>query len=69
MGVKCLLGLTATATMATANSVAEHLGIAGDKDAVVRGSSVPNNLMLSVSRDANRERVRKLTLFKTIYSC
>ncbi|XP_072013917.1 ATP-dependent DNA helicase Q4-like [Amphiura filiformis] len=56
LGVKCLLGLTATATMATANSVAEHLGIAGDSDAVVRGSSVPNNLMLSVSRDPNRER-------------
>ena len=57
MGVQCLLGLTATATMATVNSVAEHLGIVGDSDAIVRGCAVPNNLMLSVSRDSNRERV------------
>ena len=66
LGVQCLLGLTATATMATANSVAEHLGIAGDADAIVRGSSVPNNLMLSVSRDPDRERV-KISFPKSVF--
>ncbi|XP_033626697.1 ATP-dependent DNA helicase Q4-like isoform X2 [Asterias rubens] len=55
LGVRCLLGLTATATMATAQSVAQHLGI-NDQEAIIRGTCLPDNLLLSSSRDCNRER-------------
>ena len=56
-GVKCMLGLTATATMTTAISVAHHLGIKHCNDATIRGAPIPDNLKLSVSRDSNREQV------------
>ena len=58
-GVKCFLGLTATATKSTAISVAEHLGIDHRPEAIIRGATIPPNLNLSVSRDLNRDRVRK----------
>ena len=56
-GVRCMLGLTATATMTTAISVARHLGIVGDAAATIRGAPIPANLKLSVSSDGNREQV------------
>ena len=56
-GVRCFLGLTATATRATAASVAEHLGIVHDPGAVIRGGAVPPNLFLSVSCDSDRTQV------------
>jgi len=56
-GVRCMLGLTATATMTTAVSVARHLGIV-DAAATIRGAPIPANLKLSVSSDGNREQVR-----------
>ncbi|XP_014672954.1 PREDICTED: ATP-dependent DNA helicase Q4-like [Priapulus caudatus] len=55
MGVRCFLGLTATATFATASDVATHLGLPRDDSAIVRGAVIPGNLQLSVSRDDNRE--------------
>ncbi|PFX35000.1 ATP-dependent DNA helicase Q4 [Stylophora pistillata] len=55
-GVRCFLGLTATATRATAASVAEHLGIVHDPEAVIRGGAVPPNLFLSVSCDSNKQQ-------------
>lgn len=56
-GVQCFLGLTATATMVTAASVAQHLGINDYQDATIRGSPVPENLRLSVSRDEDKDEV------------
>ena len=56
--MRCLLGLTATATQATASSVAEHLGITRDPGAVIRGGAVPPNLFLSVSCDSERTQVQ-----------
>ena len=52
LGVRCLVGLTATSTRRTAIAVAKHLGIAADeaKHAVLFTSAVPDNLVLSVSR-------------------
>ena len=60
--MQCFLGLTATATRATAASVAEHLGIAHDAKAVIRGGAVPPNLCLSVSCDQDRTQVSKLVI-------
>ncbi|XP_048739523.2 ATP-dependent DNA helicase Q4-like isoform X3 [Ostrea edulis] len=54
-GVQCFLGLTATATQSTSQDVAKHLGILDIDNAIIRGSPVPNNLLLSVSRDDNKD--------------
>ncbi|XP_046565076.1 ATP-dependent DNA helicase Q4-like [Haliotis rubra] len=54
-GVKCFLGLTATATKSTAQDVAKHLGIEDVEKATVRGLPIPKNLVLSVSQDDNRD--------------
>lgn len=62
-GVSCFLGLTATATKSTAADVAHHLGITDMDAATVRGSPVPPNLCLSVSRDENKDEVRPFMLF------
>lgn len=56
-GIRCFLGLTATATLSTAASAAEHLGIAHDASAIVRGLAIPPNLHLSASQDCNRDKV------------
>ena len=58
-GVRCMLGLTATATMVTAASVAKHLGVVDYQSGTIRGSPVPSNLCLSVSRDEDRDEVNK----------
>ncbi|KAM8786487.1 ATP-dependent DNA helicase Q4 [Rhynchonycteris naso] len=61
LGVRCFLGLTATATRSTALDIAKHLGIA--EEAIVRGPvTIPPNLHLSVSmdRDPDQALVRLL---------
>uniref|UniRef100_A0A3P9P8E3 DNA 3'-5' helicase n=1 Tax=Poecilia reticulata TaxID=8081 RepID=A0A3P9P8E3_POERE len=56
LGVKCLLGLTATATLSTALDIAQHLDIS-DKDGIaVRSAAVPPNLNLSVSTDGEKDQ-------------
>ena len=59
-GVNCMLGLTATATVSTACSVAQHLGIHDYQTATIRGSPVPDNLQLSVSKDENIDEVNQI---------
>lgn len=54
-GVKCFLGLTATATRSTARDVANHLNVGDDQSATIRGAAVPPNLILSASRDELRD--------------
>ncbi|NXL54793.1 RECQ4 helicase, partial [Podilymbus podiceps] len=56
LGVRCFLGLTATATLATARDVAHHLGIPAEEGIAVRSAAVPPNLRLSVSEDEDRDR-------------
>ncbi|KAM8977790.1 ATP-dependent DNA helicase Q4 [Pelodytes ibericus] len=63
LGVRCLLGLTATATMATAHDVAHHLGVPEDGGIPVRMASVPPNLHLSVSMDRDKDQAL-VTLLK-----
>lgn len=53
LGVRCILGLTATATLQTETSVSAHLGI--PTDGVLRLTPMPRNLMLSVARPADRK--------------
>lgn len=56
MGVRCFLGLTATATRSTARDVAQHLGIAEELEAS-GSASIPANLHLSVSMDRDSDQV------------
>ena len=56
MRIRTIVGLTATAPVSTLHSIAANLGIsAGDGGGVIRGTLLPLNLRLSVSRDANRD--------------
>ncbi|XP_039265024.2 ATP-dependent DNA helicase Q4-like [Styela clava] len=53
--VKCLVGLTATATMDTCASVARQLGITDIDKGVIAKIDIPDNLVLSVSRDRYKD--------------
>ena len=59
--MKCILGLTATATMATIRSISHHLGMSEFEEATVRGKAMPDNLHLSISRDVDKDRVGSLS--------
>ncbi|OBS67180.1 hypothetical protein A6R68_04272 [Neotoma lepida] len=55
MGVRCFLGLTATATRSTARDVAQHLGITEELE--LSGlATIPANLHLSVSMDRDSDQ-------------
>lgn len=56
MGVRCFLGLTATATRSTARDVAQHLGIAEAVE-LSGSANIPANLHLSVSMDRDSDQV------------
>ncbi|XP_043072964.1 ATP-dependent DNA helicase Q4 [Puntigrus tetrazona] len=56
LGVRCLLGLTATATLSTALDIARHLDISDQDGIAVRSAAVPHNLQLSVSMDRDKEQ-------------
>ncbi|XP_033925661.1 ATP-dependent DNA helicase Q4 [Melopsittacus undulatus] len=55
LGIRCFLGLTATATLATARDVLQHLGIPAEEGITVHSAAVPSNLLLSVSMDRDRD--------------
>jgi len=54
LGVKTILGLTATAPESLTRSVADHLGVL--EDGVIRGPLLPGNLTMTVSKDAERDK-------------
>ncbi|KAL2080063.1 hypothetical protein ACEWY4_023856 [Coilia grayii] len=56
LGVRCLLGLTATATLSTALDIAHHLEITDQDGIAVRSAAVPPNLQLSVSMDRDKDQ-------------
>ncbi|XP_029370262.1 ATP-dependent DNA helicase Q4 [Echeneis naucrates] len=56
LGVRCLLGLTATATLSTALDIAQHLDITDQEGIAVRSAAVPPNLHLSVSMDKEKDQ-------------
>uniref|UniRef100_A0A8C9MKN6 DNA 3'-5' helicase n=1 Tax=Serinus canaria TaxID=9135 RepID=A0A8C9MKN6_SERCA len=55
LGVRCFLGLTATATVATARDVAKHLGIP-EGNSAIGTFGIPENLRLSVSVEADQDQ-------------
>ncbi|XP_045864331.1 LOW QUALITY PROTEIN: ATP-dependent DNA helicase Q4 [Meles meles] len=63
LGVRCFLGLTATATRSTSRDVAQHLGVA-EELVLSEPVTVPANLYLSVSMDKDPEQAL-VTLLKS----
>lgn len=53
--VQTILGLTATATKATRQSIVKHLGISDGLAGVISDIPLPDNLLLTVSNDDNRD--------------
>lgn len=56
LGVTTVLGLTATATLQTRESIVRHLGIKDGMDGIISDIPLPDNLILTVSKDENRDR-------------
>ncbi|KAJ8933212.1 hypothetical protein NQ314_014159 [Rhamnusium bicolor] len=55
LGVKNILGLTATATRATRDSIIKHLQIPDGLKGIISDIPLPDNLMLTVSKDPIRD--------------
>lgn len=49
------MGLTATATVETVASIANELMLEEGSDSVIKDTPLPNNLVLSISKDKNRD--------------
>lgn len=56
LGVKTVLGLTATATLQTRESIVRHLGIPDGLNGIISDIPLPDNLILTISQDDNRDR-------------
>lgn len=56
LGVQTILGLTATATQTAVSSIIEHMRIPDGRQGVIQDTPLPNNLILSVSRDSARDQ-------------
>ncbi len=59
--MKCILGLTATATQQTINEIKSYFNI--DTNNIMLSCKLPNNLLVSVSEDRNKEQAL-VNLFK-----
>ncbi|KAG7211518.1 hypothetical protein KM043_010785 [Ampulex compressa] len=55
LGVRTILGLTATATRSTAESIVKHLSIHDGVAGIISDVPMPKNLLLSISKDENRD--------------
>ncbi|RZC35231.1 ATP-dependent DNA helicase Q4, partial [Asbolus verrucosus] len=55
MGVKTVLGLTATATRATSDGIINHLQIPDGRSGIISDIPLPDNLILTVSKDHQRD--------------
>lgn len=55
LGIKTILGLTATATRATRESIIQHLSIPDGENGVISDIPLPDNLVLTASKDTERD--------------
>lgn len=55
LGITKILGLTATSTIQTTECIVNHLEVAGGNEGVISDIPLPDNLILSVSKDKNRD--------------
>lgn len=72
LGVKTILGLTATATIHTRESIVNHIGVPDGLAGIISDIPLPENLVLTVSKDENRDRALIALLrserFETLHS-
>lgn len=54
--MKTILGLTATATKSTCTSILQQVSIPDGEQGIVQDVPLPDNLILSVSQDINRDK-------------
>lgn len=68
--VKCILGLTATATHGTIEEIRQHFDI--NPGSILRDCDLPRNLLITASRDSNKESallsLLKSEPFRSTYS-
>ncbi|XP_033149583.1 ATP-dependent DNA helicase Q4 [Drosophila busckii] len=69
LGVQTVLGLTATATLPTRISIIEHLGITDGERGIISDIPLPDNLILSVSKDENRDAALLQLLNSERFDC
>ncbi|XP_063535625.1 ATP-dependent DNA helicase Q4 [Cydia strobilella] len=62
LNVKCILGLTATASQSTIRSVISHIDIPDGLTGVITNPALPDNLYLSVSFEKDKDRALVLYL-------
>uniref|UniRef100_H2ZP13 Helicase ATP-binding domain-containing protein n=1 Tax=Ciona savignyi TaxID=51511 RepID=H2ZP13_CIOSA len=62
LGIKCLVGLTATSTRSTCISVAKQLGITDFREGMILNMSLPRNLSLSISKDKYKDEALEMLL-------
>lgn len=55
LNVSTILGLTATATKSTCASIVKHLNIPDGEKGVIKDIPLPSNLVLTVSKDQNKD--------------
>jgi len=68
LGVKRILGLTATAPECTIRSVSDHLAV--PENGVIRGRLLPGNLTMTVSKDKDRDQaILRLVAGDTLEEC
>ncbi|XP_075979004.1 recQ4 helicase [Anticarsia gemmatalis] len=63
LNVKCILGLTATASQTTIKSIISHINIPDGVQGVIRNPALPDNLFLSVSKEKDKDRALVSYLF------
>ncbi|CAG9088165.1 unnamed protein product [Plutella xylostella] len=56
LNINCILGLTATASQSTIKSVIEHISIPDGLQGVITNPTLPDNLLLSVSFEKDKDR-------------
>ncbi|PZC84194.1 hypothetical protein B5X24_HaOG205389 [Helicoverpa armigera] len=56
LNVKCILGLTATASQTTIKSIISHINIPDGASGVIRNPALPDNLCLSVSIEKDKDK-------------
>lgn len=56
LGVKTILGLTATATKSTCASIIEHINIIDGTNGIIKDIPLPDNLLLTVSKDTQKDQ-------------
>lgn len=68
LGVNTILGLTATATRATCDSIINHFNITDGRDGIIQDIPLPDNLNLTISCDTQKDQALMSLLLSDMYA-